>query len=379
VPEKDMFREALSRVFYRKIKRLKKKAGGGGAEEEDEEDDDDDDDMGEEDEEDEGDEGEEACPAGCEQALYERVLDLRERRLDEEDAAAEVAKAADGLRRERELLSKKQRLVDTAVAAINAEVLEYQKEKQARLNTVEIAVNVRLRQVHLLTPDERVPADAAAGLLFQRAALGRLQARISELDDERAELRARARELHREHGQLQRDKREKLQRLADLQSRCRELQLLRFGQVVDLRLLDTIGARTGTEELRAALAAEEARQRAELEALDQQLADVKGRLTDATRANTVALNGVTEVNRNARRLQMTLADTQKAMFVDPIAQKKVETAERDALVAAINEQAVEIDGLRRRIAGMRRKDVPLAALTGRTGSLRGAAAAAVGE
>lgn len=43
------------------------------------------DDMGEDEEEEE-----EACPDNCEKTTYERVLQLRERRLDVDDIAADV-------------------------------------------------------------------------------------------------------------------------------------------------------------------------------------------------------------------------------------------------------------------------------------------------
>ena len=59
-----------------------------------------------------------AC-AGCDPSLYERVVDLRERRLDEEDAAAEVNKSLETIKKERELLSKKAKVIEQSLAAIN--------------------------------------------------------------------------------------------------------------------------------------------------------------------------------------------------------------------------------------------------------------------
>lgn len=159
------------------------------------------------------------------------MCDLRERRLDEEDAAAEVQKVLDGLKRERELLLKKQKMIEQSLTAINTEILDYQKEKQSRLNTLDIALVVQLHQVQYLVADGRLPDDVAAGLLFNQTTLERLQGRISELDDDRRALRAAFRELHAEHLQLQQDKRAKQQHLAALQARCRDVQLLRFGQV----------------------------------------------------------------------------------------------------------------------------------------------------
>ena len=46
-------------------------------------------------------------------------MELREHRLDEEEAAAEVAKAVEALGKDKTLLGKKAKLIDTSLAAIN--------------------------------------------------------------------------------------------------------------------------------------------------------------------------------------------------------------------------------------------------------------------
>ena len=105
----------------RKIKRSKKRSAGGGEEDADlEEEEDDDDDLDEDDDADDDDEaGEEVCPAGCDAQLYEKVIELRERRLDEEEAAAEVAKVVEATKKEREIHSKKFKLLEQSLGAIN--------------------------------------------------------------------------------------------------------------------------------------------------------------------------------------------------------------------------------------------------------------------
>jgi hypothetical protein len=86
---------------------------------------DDDDDLdaadedGGDDLDDDGDGGAEVCPPGCEQGLYDKVCELREQRLDEEDAGADVAKQAEGVRKEREVLAKKGRVIEQSLSAIN--------------------------------------------------------------------------------------------------------------------------------------------------------------------------------------------------------------------------------------------------------------------
>jgi cilia- and flagella-associated protein 44 len=113
------------RLRRRKIKRSGKRSSGvaGDGQSDDDSASDDDldmaDDGAEQDDDDDVDGGTEVCPPGCEQALYERVCELREQRLDEDDAAADIARQADGLRKEREVLSKKARLVEQGLGAIN--------------------------------------------------------------------------------------------------------------------------------------------------------------------------------------------------------------------------------------------------------------------
>jgi hypothetical protein len=78
--------------------------------------------------------------------------------------------------------------------------------------------------------------------------------RLQELDEERAALRQQQKELRRQHHQLQADKAAKQGHLAELSAKCRDVQLLKFGQVIDVVLLDTIGVRNrAADELREAL------------------------------------------------------------------------------------------------------------------------------
>jgi chromosome segregation ATPase len=77
--------------------------------------------------------------------------------------------------------------------------------------------------------------------------------RLQELDEERAALRQQQKELRRQHHQLQADKAAKQGHLAELSAKCRDVQLLKFGQVIDVALLDTIGIRNrAADELREA-------------------------------------------------------------------------------------------------------------------------------
>jgi hypothetical protein len=59
------------------------------------------------------------CPPGCDHGLYERVCDLREKRLDEEELVTDFTKTIDVLKKEKEALAKKQKLVEQGLGVIN--------------------------------------------------------------------------------------------------------------------------------------------------------------------------------------------------------------------------------------------------------------------
>ena len=62
--------------------------------------------------------------------------------------------------------------------AISDEALAFQREKQARLNQVEVVLLLRLHQIHILQEDGQVPSDLSGALLFSSAELDKLKRRV---------------------------------------------------------------------------------------------------------------------------------------------------------------------------------------------------------
>lgn len=109
--------------------------------------------------------------------MYDSVCALRERKLDEDDLISDFQKTVDAVRREKENLSKKQKLVEQSLAAIHQDMVEFQREKQGRLNQIDVVVNLRMHQVEYLV-DGRLPDDLSQGLVFGVEELARLKGRI---------------------------------------------------------------------------------------------------------------------------------------------------------------------------------------------------------
>ncbi|MEW5304835.1 MAG: hypothetical protein WDW36_007418 [Sanguina aurantia] len=351
VPITDPYREQLSRMFLRKIKRSRKTAGGGEAAGDSDEDDGGD--GGDEDPDEEDDGVDEVCPVGANPALYLRVGELREKRLDQEDLITEFSKSIELLKKDKESLSKKQRLLETVLSAVNAEIDEFQREKQGRLNQIDVVVSLPLSAIEYLV-DGRMPTDLSAALVFGNGQLARLKSRTDELEAEKAELRLRQKELKRTHVALLRDKAAKEVKVRELEQRALDVQMLKFGQVIDLELLDRVGSTQGTEELKEELREQEVRYARELTEWDARIAGRTDELMALTRHNTAALNAVSELTAAQRRLEG--GPDRHAEGHDPVQQRRAEVEERDGLVALVNSQAADIELLKSQVGALRRKD-----------------------
>ena len=357
VDESHAHREYLEKVFLRRIKRAKKKPAGEDVAEKDgesgsesEEESDDDDDYDSEDEE------EEACPAECDVNLWDQVLALRERRQDQDDVINEINKINAEHKKESDALAKKAKAVGKTLATLEQEMFEFQKEKLETLNAIESTVTLRLRQVEYLH-EGKIPNDLAEGIVFSRSVLDGLQRRIEELVGEKSALRRQQRDLRREHASLQKVKAERTEKNRELDASAVQMQMLKFGQLIDLEKLErAMIPKKGTEELKVMLKAQDAANREERQ-VERRLGESWGAHCDDAQ-NTACLNAVADLTTRQEGSGARLMTTQQSVFVDPNAARRKEIAERDHLVAVINAQAKEIDTLKAEIAVLSVKGRP---------------------
>lgn len=115
------------------------------------------------------------------------------------------------------------------------------------------------------------------------------QNRIKELDQEKIALKRQQQELRKEHQQLLRDKKAKEARIAELDARAYNVQMLKFGQEIDLELLDRIGTTRGAEELQEQLKQQEAAFAKELRQWDRKIEQAQEQMLALTADNTQCL------------------------------------------------------------------------------------------
>ena len=360
--EGNKYSEVLLTLFKKKVKRLKAHDG----DDDDEEDEDEEDEEEEFDSDEEEEEEEEVCPPGCDPALYEKVCELREKRLEQEELYAEFQKSVEGLKKENDALIRKEKVIDKALKDTEADIQAFQTDKQGKLNQLLVVVTLQMRQVqHLETPRAEegeggdseggplpvLPADTSESLVFASTELARLRRRISELAQEKSEARQVLKALRAENGVLQRQQGGKAEKLRDLEARAYDVQMLKFGQVINLEAIESVSVNKGAEELKDRVQLLEAQQQRQLKQLQAKLRQAKLELKAATEASTASLNSVASLFERQQKLESDLNSKTPMAGREEASEKR----ERQHLVQLVKIQAKEVEALKLEIKMLRRK------------------------
>ncbi|KAI9183945.1 hypothetical protein H9P43_002997 [Blastocladiella emersonii ATCC 22665] len=365
VSDSSKFEEILVKIFRKKVKHKRRKetlakaadgeAGPGvpggeedavdSEEESESEEDDDDDDSGDEAVSDE-------CPGGCDAAVHKAVLDLREQRLDLEETLADVQKGVEALKKDHDIFAKKEKVIAAALKQTEQEIQEFQSQKQQKLNELDVVVPLAFHQIQFF---EKNIDDA---LVFPGDGLDKLRHRIHETEDETEQVRKDHKELKREHVNLLGIRKEKRSKLRDLESKCAEVQMLKFGRLVDVDRLEKMGINKAAEDLRTQITAKERQNATELERWDRKLAQMKKELTASTVDNTRKLEAIYELSERRKNLELALDAEQEAVTAEYGGPAKQDVAERVRLIETVQRQAEGIEDLKIELSNLLRKPGP---------------------
>jgi len=371
VGEGNQFMPQLLKIFKKRVKRAKKRTGDEDEDEEDEEDwDEDDEDFDDEEEGDEDDDEEDACPAGCDQTLYDKVLELREKRLDQEEIISDFQKTIDELTRNNERQQTREKQINKDLKQTEKEIESFQTEKQQRLNQLDVVITMKLDQLRCMVPadpdaepgpgGENKPEMLSSGvndcLVFGRKQLATLKSRIKELEVENKGLRQEFKNLHKEQSRLGREKKVKDAEIAQFNAKCDDLQMLKFGQIIDLEALDKVSVSKTVDDLNEKIRVEELKNDRQLSTMKRNYQQYREQLLRATQENTQLLESIAELSSRQFKLEKELNSTGGQMTVadqGPLIKNEVE--ERNRLVQLVKLQAKEVDALKAEINMLRRK------------------------
>ncbi|XP_028405556.1 cilia- and flagella-associated protein 44-like [Dendronephthya gigantea] len=356
IGENNKFEGFLTRVFKKKIKRAKNKdeSRAGSDDDSDESESDEEFSSSEESNSDEETLDDSVCPPGCDQTLFDNVCQLRESRLDIEESLAEEKKALETLKKELEALNKKSKVVGSALVAATSELEAFQREKQQKLNELDVVVTLKLHQIQYIV-NNTMPQDLSTCLVFISSDQERLQKRIKELEQEKAEQKKLFRDNRQMHVQLKRDKKAREAEISELEEKVKNMQMLKFGRLVDLERLENVTVNRTAEELKERLRQQELQNANELAKWEKKIQTYKQKLTQRTRENTGRLNTSTLLYQEREELEQKLDGKQKSLGAEYSGNRKTDLRERHRLVQLVQLQAQEIDGLKDEITVLSRK------------------------
>lgn len=357
--EKSEFYPQLLKIFKKKVKRKKKKAVKDVDLDDEDSDPDNDgydsDDDSDDDDSDSEEEEDDSCPPHCDLAIYEKVLELLEKRLEQEEVLAEFNKAVSELNKTYERYQLKEKQIDKELTATENDIETFQSEKQRALNRIEVTVPLKLSQMKYLI-DDKLPADISNALIFTSTGLEKLSNRIHELGQEKIQLSKQFKDLKRGHKVLLKELQTKRAAIAVEQKKCEDVQMLKFGQIIDLSILAKVGVDEGAAELKRKLKLMENSSVVKLTEWDKKIQDAKDELAKITQQNTRWLERVAKLTKAQYDLEDQLNTTTKNVHVADNSGGDVGADnDRRQLLQLVHIQEKEIDALKAEIHVLRRK------------------------
>ncbi|NXT11860.1 CFA44 protein, partial [Prunella fulvescens] len=304
--EDNEFADFLTDLFKKEVEYVEKEAAGRGAGEENE---------NEEkadlktDEENYGSEGivfdDSVCPEGCSEDLFLNTIQLQRQRIGIEKALAEEKKVAAGLKKEYNALAIKAKEIQTNLDTTNRELEAFQWEKLRRLNELDVVVPLRLHQVQCLV-DGEMPHDFSHTLVFTNQSLQYLQNRIVDLRNEKIMQREIHKKAKEQHKQLLQDKKEMEMEIQELEERCNNLMMEKFGRLVDFEAVQVHSVNIPMEQMKVRIMEKENEHFMELKEWEERIVVLQHQLTELTKENTSKLHQLNRFCHEKHQLETEL-------------------------------------------------------------------------
>ncbi|KAJ7531943.1 hypothetical protein O6H91_14G065800 [Diphasiastrum complanatum] len=272
------------------------------------------------------------------------VRELREKRLEQDDLISESTRQLEIIQREKDSRLKKRKAIDAALQSIERDMEEFQKEKQNALNQIDIVLSLYMNQVEYVV-DGKMSEELSGALVFGNSSLKNLKATIQQHVGEKVALRQLQKELQNQHSALVRERRANENKAAELEQRVIDVQMLKFGQVIDLDVIDSMRVQKTTLDLKEHMKTQEAHHAFELDSWDQKINHAIDELAIAMKKNAALLNVIADVKEKQSAIEQTMRAKATTTFRDPLIEKKRDVVELARLKQVVNVQAKQIENL----------------------------------
>lgn len=188
--------------------------------------------------------------------------------------------------------------------------------------------------------------------------LDRLKHRVRELVSECNYARVSYRSLHKDRARLEKSKEIEQEKIGVLEAKASNLQLHKFGRIVDLDTLDVDGH--GESDDPADVAARKAREEnaTAMEALEKESEAVKDKLAEATKVNTDLLNRIAALLEEKLKIASDLRAPGYDVLQDTTALLREESEDKMRMIEMVSEQTRQIEVMKAELLSLKRKDAP---------------------
>jgi len=141
------------------------------------------------------------------------------------------------------------------------------------------------------------PDDLQKSILFTETELQNLTNKIREHENEQKKSKKQHENLKKKKNTLDKQIRENNEIITDLNSKYKEKHMLKFGDLIDLKILDALEPTKQVLEMRQKFKHEERESIKKVEGAMQSLMNTKKKLLDAKRENTKIINRIQQLGK----------------------------------------------------------------------------------
>lgn len=339
----------LLKLFKKKVKRQRSSEMNSDSDESGESD------YSDEDSDDASEVEEDACPEGCDPGLYEKVLELREKKLDQEEMLNELQKSIEELKKSYDRFKGKEKQIAKDLTNSALEIQAFQNEKQRKLNELETFKVLKLSQLCGYGEKHGVlPESIDECLVFSTAVLESVYSRIDELKEENVDKSVEYKGLHLMQKRLGRERKTKEEEIGALEVRCEELQMLKFGQVIDIDVLEKMGENRNVD-LQDKIEKRESEQRRVYNGIDKEIEEQKIKLLAETHVNTNKLQRIAKLTVKKRQLEEELNSAIKGSDSSSVSSQQ-HLVEEERLKGIAKVQGNQVEALKDEIMLLKRSN-----------------------
>ncbi|KAL8440052.1 hypothetical protein Efla_004036 [Eimeria flavescens] len=195
------------------------------------------------------------CPLGCDMALYEALLELRDQKTENALELARRQRELDELRKDYRKACSLHRQHQSRYKSAESAIHKFMNELQERLNELVAVVPLKASQIRCLSLENgvwKLPPCLNSTVMFSHKGFAALSQQVSQLRQEASTVAEELRHLKRTFAIAKKDHAQSFRRLASLRATFKDVELVRFGRSLTLKQVEAAAMVAGRADKQAA-------------------------------------------------------------------------------------------------------------------------------